>query len=185
MDNYLLKKMIIGFREGDMKAFAVIYDRFKGIINYYSRKIGDEDSYQELMIFLVETLYSIDLSRFPTDKNDNLNRYIAVSLRNKYIAISKKNQKDENMLLSLYENDSFYSCNEDEIFIKDMLGSLSHKQRKIIIYRYIYGYSDAEISDILGISRQAVNRLKNRGLEALRNIYFEENYGNLQSEKIL
>lgn len=171
MENYLLKKLIVSFREGDMQAFAVIYEVFKKIIHYYSRKIGDEDSYQELMIFLIETLYSIELSKFSSDTRDNLKRYIAVALRNKYIAISKKNQSEGKEILCLCENDAIYNGSDDNILIRDMLGKLSHKQRQIIVYRYIYGYSDAEISDILGISRQAVNRLRNRGIAVLREIY--------------
>ena len=175
MENRMLKNLILSFRGGEIKAFPVIYEEFKKMINFYSRKIGDEDSGQELMMFLIETLYGIELERFISDSNDNLKRYIAVALRNKYIALSKANVRDLTMLLDLYEKDAIYNYSDDEILLRDMLGSLSEKQRKIIIYKYIYGYSDLEISKILCISRQAVNRLKNRGFDIIReNFALEE-----------
>lgn len=34
-----------------------------------------------------------------------------------------------------------------------------------MIYRYYYEYSDSKIAKILGISRQAVNRLRNRAID--------------------
>lgn len=171
MENVTLKKLIIDFREGDVQAFAVIYEEFRKMVYYYSRKIGNEDAYQELMIFLIELLYNIELSRFPNDKNDNLKRYIAVSLRNKYIVISKKKRDEEKVLIGIYDDDVTYNYNGEDIMLKEMLETLSDKQRRIVVYRYIYGYSDSEIANCMGISRQAVFRLRNRAFRLLREIY--------------
>ncbi|KAA8666397.1 sigma factor-like helix-turn-helix DNA-binding protein [Clostridium sp. HV4-5-A1G] len=41
--------------------------------------------------------------------------------------------------------------------------------KKVIIKKFFYGFTDTEIGKQLSISRQAVNRLKNRALERLRN----------------
>ena len=168
MQNYLLKELILRFKGGDIKAFPILYEEFKKMICFYSKKIGNEDARQELIMFLLETFYDVELERFKDDEGDNLKRYIAVSLRNRYIALSKEYLKDLTSLLNLYERDAVYSYSDDEILLRDMLKILSEKQRRIIIYKYIYGYSDLEIAKILGISRQAVNRLKNRGFELIR-----------------
>lgn len=48
---------------------------------------------------------------------------------------------------------------------------LTELQRKIILLKYIYGYSDQEIANRLKISRQAVNRAKNRGVKIIRENY--------------
>lgn len=172
MENVLLKKLIINFRKGDMQAFTPIYSGFEKLIDYYSRKIGDEDSRQELIIFFIETLYNIELSNFCDDRTDRLNRYISVSIRNKYIYLSKKHQSE--MLNYTPFNDCYadFDDNIDKIFIKEILNRLSHKQRAIIVYKYIYGYSDVEISELFGISRQAVNRLKNRAKDTIREMYY-------------
>ncbi len=171
MENVLLKKLIINFRKGDMQAFTSIYSGFEKLIDYYSNKIGDEDSRQELIIFFIETLYNTELSVFGDDRKDGLNRYISVSIRNKYISLSKKRQNENLCFMPFYDYYACYQDNIDIIFIKEMLNRLSYKQRAIIVYKYIYGYSDIELSRILGVSRQAVNRLKNRAIETIREMY--------------
>ena len=57
---------------------------------------------------------------------------------------------------------------EVDIILKEALNTLTILQQNVIIYKFIIGYSDAEIGDILSISRQAVNRIINRGLLRLR-----------------
>ncbi|HBF3254028.1 TPA: glycosylating toxin sigma factor TcdR, partial [Clostridioides difficile] len=54
---------------------------------------------------------------------------------------------------------------------------LSGIQRKVIFYKYLKGYSDREISVKLKISRQAVNKAKNRAFKKIKKDY--ENYFNL------
>lgn len=168
MKNYLLKKLILRFKGGDIQAFSLIYEEFKKMINFYSKKIGDEDACQELIMFLLEVIYNLELGRFRDDESDELKRYMAVAVRNQYIALSKKRVKDLTTLLTLYENDAIYSYDDDLMQLNDMLKTLTEKQRKIIIYKYIYGYSNSEIAKSLGISRQAVGRLENRGFDVIR-----------------
>lgn len=48
---------------------------------------------------------------------------------------------------------------------------LTNLQKKIIILKYIHGFSDQEIANSLCISRQAVNRAKNRGISIIKAIY--------------
>lgn len=50
------------------------------------------------------------------------------------------------------------------------LGSLSDKQREVLILRYYGDLSEAEIADALGISRGAVKTHAHRGLAHLRSV---------------
>lgn len=172
MCNNLLLNLINRLRTGDMQSFSLIYDEYIKLINYYSVKIGDEDANQELTVFLLELLYNAQLSKFDNDTSESLHRYIVVCIRNKYISLSKEKQKNEQNISVFYENQNKFSdYAETTVFLKEWLDSLSIKQRLIIIYRYIYNYSDAEIAQQMKISRQAVCRLKNRGLENLKKFY--------------
>ena len=172
MCNSLLKSLIEKFREQDMSVFAIIYDEFKRLIYLYSGRLGDDDSVQELTVFLIELLYSVNLNSFKSDNSDGLKRYIAVSLKNKYISLSRKIQQLSTMNTELYENIAFTDIKTDEsITLFSALEDLTARQRAIIIYKYVYCYSDAEICKLLGISRQAVNRLKNRAFITLRQFY--------------
>lgn len=174
MYNSLLKGLIEKFRKQDMNAFTLIYDEFKRLIYLYCGRLGDDDAVQEMTLFLIELLYGIELSRFKSDESDGLKRYIAVALKNKYIAIAKENQHYKSCCGELFEEYAQNSLAPEQLLISEALECLTDKQRIIIVYKYIYCLSDCEISAITGISRQAVNRLKNRALHILKQFYFDK-----------
>ncbi|MBP3600410.1 MAG: sigma-70 family RNA polymerase sigma factor [Clostridia bacterium] len=172
MNNAELLRLIEKFRKRDMLAFSAIYAEFERLIIFYSCKSGGEDYIQELTIFLIELLYSIKTEKFKKDGSLCLKKYIAVAIRNKYITLCREALKYESHLAQAEEKDfGYYSSAEERILIKDILKKLSPRQRMVIKYKYIYGYSDIELSCLLNISRQAVNRLKNRAITALKEYY--------------
>lgn len=173
MENTMLTGLIEKFRKGDMSAFAVIYEGYKKLIAYYSKKLGGEDYTQELTLFFIELLYDIEIKRFKYYSENALHNYIAVALRNKYIALSKEQQKYDVFLHNTFEKD--FICNTSPVKsleLKEFLKLLSKRQQTVIIYKYIYGYSEKEISDFLNVTVQAVYRLKKRALST-----FEDYYG--------
>lgn len=175
MNNITLKNLIERFQKQDMSVFNSIYGAFKGLILLYANRIDEDDTVQELTMFLIELLYTVDLDVFNSDDSDGLKRYIAVALRNKYINLYKLNKKYRNVYDVLYGKEmSVFDDVESKLYIDEAMQYLSEKQRLIILYKYIYNYSDIEIALMLDISRQAVNRLKNRALKALRKAYVSE-----------
>ena len=171
MYNYMLAELIKKYRNNDEVAFYEIYKEFEKSILKYAAKTGGEDARQDLILFFIELLNTINLDKFKDKFSDGLSRYIAVSLKNQYIFISKNKNKDIQQI-SFEETENFLGFVYDDYFgISEALSKLSEKQRFIITYKYIYNYSDTEISDILGITRQAVNRLKNRALKTLLEYY--------------
>lgn len=172
MNNCILKPYIESFKNQKTEIFPDILRIFKHLIDHYAKLLGNDDGRQELILFFVELLFSIDTEKFTSDSSNSLSRYIAVSLRNKYIELSKRNAKYEKSHLPIFDN-CFGIEYEIEFRFEtaDMLKFLSKKQQDVIICKYFYNYSDAEISKLMGISRQSVNNLKNRALEALRQFY--------------
>ena len=59
-----------------------------------------------------------------------------------------------------------YDC----IFVKDLLNQVTELQKKILILKFIKNYSETEIASILKISRQSVNRAKNRAFISIKKI---------------
>ena len=152
----------------NMSHFGEIYEAFAGLIHHFEIKLGCDDAGQELTVFLLELIYSLDTDKFLPDDTEQLNRYIAVSIRNKYISLSKKRHRH---MLELGERyDGVYCVEESEssLTLRDGIKLLNERQREALILKYIYGYSDAEIAERLGKTRQAVNRLERRGLEILK-----------------
>lgn len=169
MCNLELIPLIEEYKQGIWKNFDSLYGVFERLIQYYSRRLDLDDSQQELTVFFIELLYRIPLDKFEKNDSVNIQKYLAASIRNKYIALSKAQQIHKEMTAELIDNipSSSYSLENNAILVAG-LGRLTPKQNKIIIYKYIYGYSDCEISAQLHISRQAVNRLKIRGLLVLK-----------------
>ena len=139
-------------------------------MNFYARKLNDDDSAQDLTLFLIELLYDIDLSKF-TKNDDGLQRYISVSLKNKYHALLKQKCKFKMQIETLKNCENDFSDINSNLSFKEALECLSERQRLIIVYKYIYCLTDCEIANALNISRQAVNRLKNRSFSILKGFY--------------
>ncbi len=169
MKNYLLKPLIKKVKEQDMTAFPLVFEEFKRLINFYAAKLHYEDAASDLTLFLIEMIYSIKLSKFEEDESDDIKRYIAVSIKNKYFSLSAGRFNKEKYNQDFYDGyDVFYEDFLGRIFVNDSLKSLNDEQKIIIIYRYIYGYSIADIGQITNLSRQTVNKKKNQALKILR-----------------
>ncbi len=175
MDNYTLTTLIEKFKTGDMTVFPPLFSNFEGLIKLYSDRVNGEDAFQELVLFLIELFYKIDLSPFPKTDENGLNRYIAVALRNEYIKIARKYdciKKESNP----YSNDKDCPTTEfaDNTLLREALDVLTPKQRKTVIYKYIYNLSDREIAALLRVTRQAVHKTNARAVNTLRAYYLGE-----------
>ena len=169
MCNLNLIPLIKKYQQKDMSEFNQIYEVFERLIIYYSRHLNYDDSLQEINVFLVELLYKINLEKFNMDNSFSLKNYIAVCIRNKYISLSKLRQLRNEMFTDYCECIAYIDMRiEDEMILSNAFNLLTERQREVIMYKYIYGYSDSEISSYLHITRQAVNRLKTRGLLILK-----------------
>lgn len=168
MENCCLKTLIEKFRNKDMSAFPVIFAEFEGLIRHYTLKCSAEDTFQELTVFLLELLYKVDISRFEDKQGDGLKRYIAVCLGNKYIALSKEDCLFKSNT-QLFEDIASQTPDFlEEQALREAMDKLTEKQKEVMIFKYVHNYTNNEIAEILNISRQAVNQIKNRAVEILR-----------------
>ncbi len=172
MTNREIIPLIYGYQNNTMRGFDVLYAQFYNLIAYYGRKIDGEDTVQELTIFFMELLFDIKTERFYLDDSNLLQRYIAVSIRNKYIALSKQRQEINNYSEELYDWVATNDGNlDDKIMLRAAISLLSKQQRSVILLKYFYNYTDVEIAAYLHITRQAVNRLKNRALFIMKKYF--------------
>lgn len=172
MTNREIIPLIYGYQNNAMKGFDVLYSAFYQLLVHYGRKIDGEDTVQELTIFLMELLFDIKTERFYLDDSNSLQRYIAVCIRNKYIALSNQRQEINNYFEELYDWLSTNDGNlDDKIMLRAAISLLSKQQRSVILLKYFYNYTDVEIAAYLHITRQAVNRLKNRALSTMKKYF--------------
>lgn len=175
MLNADLLPLIIEYQKGNMKNFNIIYDEFEKLMMFYSHRLDCEDPFQELNVYFVELLFQVPLNKFNLDNSYGLKKYIAVSIRNKYILLSKRAQIEKNLFIEYLDEVSAYTVDyEEEWTLKKAITTLTDKQKRIINKKFFHGYTDSEIAKDLNISRQAVNRLKIRALSTLREFYDNE-----------
>ncbi len=172
MCNEILKKLILNFKKGDTQSFLLIYKVFERLIRLYAARVDYEDTKAELDLFLIELLHKLDLTRFSSDYSFSIQKYIAVSIRNRYLDLLKKQIERIQKTLPLFEfSDTKEDYYDEKIMLPDAFALLTPKQRMVLKGKYIFGYNDVEISKMMGTTRQAVNSIKNRAFEVLRAYY--------------
>lgn len=165
-------ELVVKSQAGDKEATLEIVTRFGPLIKKYSYLLRYDGANSDLVIALIEIVKKIPIYRDNNLKYDKfLIGYVSSALKNRYIQLSKKYSSiysmETELNLSIAKGD-LSSKLEDRVFIGEVLDKLSGIQKKVIVMKFIKNYSDKDISNILKISRQSVNRAKNRGLKNIR-----------------
>jgi len=134
--------------------------------------VDGEDTKQDLIIHLIKLVNNMPIDNKNLFEDKNIVGYIAKSIRNEYIKLSKKRNKINinEMELSLQIEIS-HEDSEPEFEILDMFKVLTKKEAYIMKLLYVYYLSVNEIADYMKISRQAVNQSKNRALKKIKELY--------------
>lgn len=150
----------------DNSKLLELLQRLKPLINSYSKKLfflDKDDATQEIILAIIEAVKII-----PVCKNDNTCfTYIWNAVKYKHAYLCKKNLKitsfeekyaDE----SLFENVSSQDNYIDIVTFIDLERHIKKlPPKKQLLFKYIIqGYSDKEIANIMGCSRQYINRIK-------------------------
>lgn len=171
MNNEMFVK-IMNIKKGNNDELIEVIEMFKPLIRKYSKMIDGEDAEQDLKIFLINLLNKIPVDSDRLYEDKAIFAYIAKSLRSEYIKLSKKRDKK---ILNEVEIDLDVDLGsnelESEIELLDMFKVLSEKEAYIIKLIYVYYLSVTEVAEYMNISRQAVNKTKNRALNKIKKIY--------------
>lgn len=163
---------IIKAKSRNYDSIERIINCFEPQINKYSRLLNGEDTKQELIIYLIKIIDTIPINEDCIWHDKAILSYISKSVKNEYIKLSKRDHNIKKVELDLcneLENEYF---EEDFSFI-ELFKELTEKESYIIKLIYIYGFSVVEIAESMRITRQAVNKSKNRALKKLKKVYSE------------
>ncbi|WP_055669804.1 sigma-70 family RNA polymerase sigma factor [Desnuesiella massiliensis] len=158
-------------KNGHKNILLELIDAFSPLINKYSRLLIYEDAKSDLILFFIELIYKFPIDNKIFIKDEYVVSYISKAIKNKYIHLSKKKvsiEKNEVELNLDIANNFFYNNSiDDKLYISDLFQYLTKKEKDVLILKYIKGYSDAEISKLYKISRQAVNKTKNKAFNKI------------------
>lgn len=89
-----IHKQILDYQGGDANAALELVEKFKPLIKRYAFFLHREDSFEDLQCFLLSMLKTWDTSRLSSTDDATVTRYIANSVKNEYIALSKQKAKE-------------------------------------------------------------------------------------------
>lgn len=149
---------------------------FEMLLKKYARYLGTEDAYEELRLFFFELLEKLRRKNICTDNDGYIISYISKSVKNQYIALSKKQQsRTEDSFSDISEAQmnwiDLIAATDDETDISayfPISNELTEHEKIILNLFFVYGYSISEIAQKFNVSRQATNQAKNHALEKIR-----------------
>jgi RNA polymerase sigma factor (sigma-70 family) len=176
-----LSTLIRKAQKGNQDCMLEIIDKFRPLIKKYSKKLKYDGSDSDLTISLIEIINYIPIYKNIKFKEEKyIVGYINTSITHKYIELSKKNTNLINKemeldlnIMSNYKSIEEWSLIDTNIFICSLMDKLSDYHKHIIRKIFMYNMSEADLAKELSISRQSVNRAKNRALNSLRKFAIE------------
>jgi len=164
----LKELLILANSSRDHASLQCIIEKFQPIIRKYSRQLNYDGAESDLVIFLLELIFESKLCCMKFYSEGELVNFIVRSLHNKKVDIYRKHSlRFEEVHIASVPEAKYQFDFEDMVCLYDVLLTLSERQRTVIVKKYFYGYSDAEIAQRFQISRQAVNKIKLKAIRAL------------------
>ena len=177
-----IRKLIELAKQDDDEAMMDLIDTFTPIIKKYTRIMNyDEDFKSDIILKFIQVIKNdLNFDEFDEINDYIILKYIQTTIYHHYIALSKHYNKI-NISESSYDNEIIYNLSDaievtndnhmDKILLEIIESNLTKKEFKCVYFIIFKGYTAVEVSNMLGITKQAVNQCKKRALEKLKKIY--------------
>jgi RNA polymerase sigma factor (sigma-70 family) len=172
-DKFLWKSL----KEGDLNAFAVLFESYYPELHSYGLKISNnsaltEDTLQDFFLYVYERRENLsDL--------ETIAPYLFTSYKRSLLKEMKKNEKYTH---TDFSNDTFVDVQftaeelmttQETTAFKDknlsaLLNKLPNRQKEAIYLKYYSGLKAAEISEIMGINYQSVVNTLHKAIKSLK-----------------
>ncbi|SHI31077.1 sigma-70 family RNA polymerase sigma factor [Clostridium intestinale] len=158
------------FREGDIYSIEFLIQKFQPLLIKYANKLSDfDDAKSELSLHFIITLQKIPLDDLKFKNDKYILSYINTSIKRYYIFLSTQQSylhSKEILTLDDYQPGIAYDTCNVEFY--DLIHTLKIKEQKVLILKFIYNYTNTEISRVFNVSRQNVQVCITRSLIKLK-----------------
>lgn len=180
------------FKEGDFDSLGLLFEIHYQELYYYGIKIVD---LPELVKDTIQDLFADVWER--RDKMasiHNFKAYLLISLRRELIRritkIRKESKSEEVSSLQFsFSAEEFLIYNEEQQshsrLLADSLGSLTERQREVILLRFFHNLEFAEISQVLEMNIQSVRNLLFRALDKVRKDLASQGVAGVENIEVL
>lgn len=176
-------KQILAYQGGDSNAALMLVEKFRPLIKRYAFFLHREDGFEDLQCFLLSMLKTWDTSRLSSTDDATVIRYIANSVKNEYIALSKQKAKergtsyleDATVPQAIEYAQKTSTCDQyDQLTLQDMHKVLNEYEFAIIYAIYFEQQSVAEVARQKHKTRQAISQTKIKALKKLKTAWSKE-----------
>ncbi len=170
-------KQILAYQGGDANAALELVEKFRPLIKRYAFFLHREDSFEDLQCFLLSMLKTWDMSRLSSTDDATVIRYIANSVKNEYIALSKNRAKERGtsyledatvQQVIEYEQKTSTWDQYSQLTLQDLHKVLNEYEFAILYALYFEQRSVAEVAQQKHKTRQAINQTKIKALQKLK-----------------
>jgi RNA polymerase sigma factor (sigma-70 family) len=172
----MLAELIIQFQKGDNRGAEIIIEKFMPLLKKYAYKLNYEDAYDDIIVDFLALLLHIKLDSLHSIDDGALTVYFQRSIHSFYIKRLATIKRNKNLIFysdlnerEVYKLES-HLATIDNYFENELPGLeaiLTKHEWELITLIYIIGYSIKEVADAWGLTKQAVNQLKNRALKKI------------------
>lgn len=175
MNNESLMEMIKRYREGNREIFMTILEKMNPLLNHYVWKLNfmeREDARQELIAGLLEGIQKISYVR---SEGECIN-YVKACVRHTYLEIVRKEQKyfaerlEEERAVDRYGAIEYCEVMMD---LERYIDLLDDRKRQIATKIVKFHKTDEEISLEMEVTRQYVNKIRNKMKKYVENVYLQ------------
>lgn len=177
MDKLTDKFIWKSLKEGDLNAFAVLFENFYPMLHNYGLKISrdeslTEDTLQDFFLYVYE--HRENLSDLET-----IAPYLFTSYKRFLINVIKKNNKikysdySEEIIADIqFTKEELITNQETESFknknIHKLLNQLPKRQKEAIYLKYYSGLKTPEIAEVMNINYQSVVNTLHKAIKNLK-----------------
>lgn len=172
-------QLMLRFKEGDISAFAEIFNKYKKeVLNTVYRIIGNRDEAEDLSQEVFLRIYNAGKRYKPTAEFKTYLRKIAMNVcfshlrRKKILKFISLDRffKDKEQHLETSNPENIQIQEELKSFLKEAILKLPENQRMAIVLRHYNNLSYEEIANVINLTPQAVKSLIFRARENLKRI---------------
>ena len=166
--------------EEDKLRFTALYKQYRHLMFYVAQEILmdehiSEDALQEAFLRIAKNFHKVGEILCPQTRN-----FVVIITRN--VAITMVNQRQNELDIDTYTEKESSAISEDvfesisnKLLVECML-KLPLMYRDTLYLYHIYGYSFAEISNLLSVSVETIKKRAQRGRKILKELLEKEGY---------
>lgn len=175
--------LLLHAQAGDKGALSEVLIIFSPSLKFSARLLNYEDAYNDLIVELIEVINKLKLDTLRANNDAALISYFNIVIRNLRSLLIKNLVRTPSIVLEssltseqlfMLSSRSSVQDSYDNLVWEDMRNILTAKEFIVLFLIFHEGRSVIKISQVLGISRQAVNKLKLSAFDKLKSAWKEQ-----------